>query len=128
VRAFAAAWPDRAIVQRSVARLSWRHHIALLEKLDVADLRQWYAAAALDAGWSRDVPAHQITDRFHERAGKAITNFARALPEEHSDLAQHATRDPYLFDFLSGTEFRRELEWEQSLLFYHLKLRSLFAS
>jgi hypothetical protein len=34
MRAFAAAWPDEAIVQRSVAQLPWRHHIALLEKLD----------------------------------------------------------------------------------------------
>jgi predicted nuclease of restriction endonuclease-like (RecB) superfamily len=116
MRAFAAAWPDRAIVQGSLAQLPWYHHIALLEKLDDADLRQWYAAAALDAGWSRDVLAHQIAGRFHERAGKAITNFARTLPEEHSDLAQQATRDPYLFDFLSGTEFRRERELERSLI------------
>jgi hypothetical protein len=34
MRAFAAAWPREAIVQRSVAQLPWRHHVALLEKLD----------------------------------------------------------------------------------------------
>lgn len=116
MRAFAAAWPDSAIVQRSVAQLPWRHHVALLEKLDTSELREWYAAAALEAGWSRDVLAHQIAGRFHERAGKAITNFARALPEADSDLAQQATRDPYLFDFLATADVRRERDLEQNLV------------
>ena len=34
MRAFAAAWPDREIVQRVVAQLPWRQNIALLERLD----------------------------------------------------------------------------------------------
>ena len=29
MRAFAEAWPDLAILQRSVAPLPWRHHVAL---------------------------------------------------------------------------------------------------
>ncbi|MCU0569425.1 MAG: DUF1016 N-terminal domain-containing protein [Oculatellaceae cyanobacterium Prado106] len=39
MRAFAEAYPDVEIVQRSVALLPWRHNIALLEKLDSADDR-----------------------------------------------------------------------------------------
>lgn len=30
MKAFVAAWPDPAILQRSVAKLSWRHNITLL--------------------------------------------------------------------------------------------------
>jgi predicted nuclease of restriction endonuclease-like (RecB) superfamily len=116
MRAFATAWPDRTTVQRSIAQLPWRHHIALLEKLDDADLRLWYAAAALERGWSRDVLAHQIAGRFHERAGRAVTNFASALNDERSDLAQQATRDPYLFDFIGTTESWRERELEENLV------------
>lgn len=116
MRAFATAWPDRTTVQRSIAQLPWRHHIALLEKLDDADLRLWYAAAALERGWSRDVLAHQIAGRFHERAGRAVTNFASALQDERSDLAQQATRDPYLFDFIGTTESWRERELEENLV------------
>jgi hypothetical protein len=33
MRAFAAAWPDRSIVQRVVAQIPWRSNLALLEKL-----------------------------------------------------------------------------------------------
>lgn len=34
MRAFAAAWPEAAIVQRVVAQLPWRQNIALIERLD----------------------------------------------------------------------------------------------
>jgi len=33
MRTFAEAYPDKTVVQRSVAQLPWRHNIALLEKL-----------------------------------------------------------------------------------------------
>ncbi len=116
MRAFAAAWPGREVVQGPLAQLPWYHHIALLEKLGTTELRQWYAAAAMEGGWSRDILAHHITGRLHERSGKAISNFVRTLPEEDSDLAQQATRDPYLFDFLSTTETRHERDLEQGLV------------
>ena len=32
MRAFAGAWPERAIVQEALARIPWYHHIALMEK------------------------------------------------------------------------------------------------
>jgi predicted nuclease of restriction endonuclease-like (RecB) superfamily len=113
MRAFATAWPDWEVVQESLARLPWYHQIALIEKLDRPDLRLWYAAAALDHGWSRDVLAVKIEGRLHERAGKAISNFQQTLPEPDSDLAQQATRDPYLFDFLSTTQTRLERDMER---------------
>lgn len=116
MRSFAAAWPDPAFVQRGIAQLPWRHHVALLEKLDSPELRSWYAAAAVERGWSRDVLALHIESRFHQRAGKAVTNFATALPPEESDLAQQATRDPYLFDFLGATDGWREREVEKKLV------------
>lgn len=115
MRTFAEAWPDWAILQRSVATLPWRHQIALLEKLDIPDLRLWYAEAAVEHGWSRDILVHHIDTRFHQRAGKAITNFAHTLPPADSDLAQQATRDPYFFDFVGIADIRREHDLEQAL-------------
>ena len=116
MRAFAAAWPDPAIVQRTVAQLPWRHHIALMEKLADPQLRLWYASQATENGWSRDVLAHHITTRLHERTGTAVSNFANTLPPGDSDLAQQATRDPYLFDFLGHTQIYRERDLEHGLI------------
>ena len=115
MRGFAAAWPDWSIVQVPLAQLPWYHHIALLEKLDGSELRLWYAQTAIDQGWSRNVMVHHIDGKLHERAGRAITNFAETLPPADSDLAQQATRDPYLFDFVGIADIRRERDLEQAL-------------
>ena len=116
MRVFAGAWPEKAILQRCVAELPWRHHVALLGKLDDIDLRLWYAAAAVEHGWSRDVLALHIENGFHQRSGRAVTNFATAIDADRSDLAQQATRDPYLFDFLGATDGWKERELEAKLV------------
>jgi predicted nuclease of restriction endonuclease-like (RecB) superfamily len=116
MRAFAAAWPDIAIVQRSAAQLPWRQHMVLLDKLDSPDLRLFYAAAAVEQGWSRDVLVRQIDGQFHQRTGGAVTNFARTLPPSDSDMAQQATRDPYLFDYVGSADIRREHDLERALI------------
>ncbi len=116
MRAFAAAWPDRAIVQAPLAQLSWYHHLALLEKLDRKELRLWYAGRALDHGWSRNVLAFQIQRRAHRREGKAQNNFGATLPPLDSDMATQVFKDPYLFDFLGTDAPRREAGLEQALV------------
>jgi len=116
MRAFAAEWPDPEGVQGPLAQLPWYHQLALLEKLPDAEQRLWYAAAAIEQGWSRDVLVYQIGTRLRERSGKAVTNFAVTLPPGDSDLAQQATRDPYVFDFLAQTDTRRERDLEQGLV------------
>ena len=88
----------------------------LLDKAPDADQRLWYAQRALEHGWSGRVLAHQIESRLHERAGRAITNFAATLPPADSDLAQQATKDPYLFDFLAQTEQVAEADLERGLI------------
>ena len=42
MRAFASAWPERAIVQQAVAQLTWSHNIILLDKLKTPEERLWY--------------------------------------------------------------------------------------
>ena len=78
--------------------------------------RLWYAAAATEYGWSRDVLSHHIATGLHQRSGNAVTNFAATLPPGDSDLAQQATRDPYLFDFIGQADLRRERDLENGLI------------
>lgn len=67
-------------------------------------------------GIGRDMLVHQTEGGLRERAGQAITNFDQALPPSDSDLAQQATRDPYLFDLIGGTDLQRERDLERSLV------------
>jgi len=116
MRAFAAAWADRAMMQRTVAPLPWRHIIALLEKLKSPSERHWYADQARKHGWSRDVLAVQIEAKAHLRHGMAQNNFPATLPPPDSDLAVQVFKDPYLFDFLGTDAPRREAELQRGLM------------
>ena len=116
MRAFAAAWPEREIVQHTVAQLSWRQNLALIEKLANSRDRLWYAAKTLEHGWSSNILALQIEAQAHRRQGKAQTNFPATLPPPDSDMAVQVFKDPYLFDFLGTDAPRREAELEQGLV------------
>jgi predicted nuclease of restriction endonuclease-like (RecB) superfamily len=115
MRAFAAAWPDPAILQRVVGKLPWGQNIELLAVKDPA-ARLWYAEAALEHGWSRPVLTAQIDTQAHARQGQALTNFARVLPPETSDLAQQVLKDPYQFDFLTLRQAVHERDVERALI------------
>lgn len=115
MRAFADAWPDPAIVQESLAQITWYQNLTLLEKLDNREDRLWYAAKAAEHGWSRNILSIQIGRQLHKRQGKAVTNFKASLPPADSDMAAQEFKDPYLFDFLGTAAPRREREVEQAL-------------
>jgi predicted nuclease of restriction endonuclease-like (RecB) superfamily len=116
MRAFAAAWPQRPIVQAVLAQISWYPNLALIEKLDDAETRIWYARRALQEGWSRNVLALSISSGLHQRQGRAQTNFEATLPPGDSDTATQIFKDPYLFDFLGTTDLRHERQIEQGLV------------
>ncbi len=116
MRAFAAAWPDRTIVQEALAQVTWYHNITLMEKLDTAEDRLWYARHVVEHGWSRNILVLQIEARVHQRQGKALSNFEATLPPADSDMATQLFKDPYLFDFLGTADPRREREVEQALV------------
>ncbi len=100
MRAFAEAWPDPQIVQQLVGQLPWGTNLVLMTRVKTAAARRFYAARAIEYGWSRNVLALQIDSGLHEREGKATTNFATRLPAPHVALATQSLKDPYLFDFL----------------------------
>jgi predicted nuclease of restriction endonuclease-like (RecB) superfamily len=104
------------IVHQPGAQLPWKHHCLLLDKLDTPEHRLWYAAKALEHGWSRNVLALQIEAGLHTRQGKAVTNFKATLPPAQSDLAQGITKDPYLFEFLALRDDVNERAVEEGLV------------
>lgn len=116
MRAFAAAWDDEAIVQQPVAQLPWGHNVVLLEKLSDKESRLWYAAAAVEHGWSRNVLVHHIETKRMERSGKAVNNFKATLPPSDSDLVSQQFHDPYVFDFVAMADRRNERELENQLV------------
>lgn len=54
--AFARLWPDETMLQWPIAKLAWGHVTDLTQVKQEAE-RNWYAAKALENGWSRPVVA-----------------------------------------------------------------------
>ena len=104
MRTFSESWPDRELVQRTVAQIPWRSNIALLNKLKDPEIRIQYAHKTIENGWSRNILDIQIENRLHERQGRSVNNFDQALPPADSDVAAQVFKDPYLFDFLGTAE------------------------
>lgn len=116
MRQFAQAYPHFPNGQAPLDQISWYHNITLLQKCADETKRFWYAAAALENGWSRDVLVHQIESRLYERQGNALNNFQSTLPKPDSDLARQTLKDPYIFDFLTLAKEAREKDLEAQLL------------
>lgn len=113
---FAEAWSADAILQQAAAQLPWGHHMVLLDRMSDRDERVWYAAKAVEHGWSRAVLVHQIISGLHRRVGGATTNFDRALPGPESELMQQLTKDPYHLGFLGLAEQASERTLEEALV------------
>ena len=116
MRKFAECWPEKKIVQRTVAQIPWRSNLALLDKLNDNSTRYWYAQKVLENGWSRTVLVHQIESLLHKRIGQSANNFEIALPSADSDMVNQLFKDPYVFDFLGTADTRRERELENQLM------------
>ena len=76
----------------------------------------------MQRGWSRAILTLQIEGQLHRREGLALSNFPATLPPPDSELAQQATRDPYLFDFLTLHAEATARDEEQVLAQLHQEL------
>ncbi|MBQ7243130.1 MAG: DUF1016 family protein [Bacilli bacterium] len=81
--------------------IPWGHHQIILNRTRSLEEALYYVSECLENGWSRAILTNFIKSDLFHRQGKAITNFAYALPDSTSDLAQQITKDPYQFNFLS---------------------------
>ena len=119
MRELARGWPAASaeeFLQQPAAHLPWGHHMVLLDKLKESTARRWYAASAIENGWSRKVLVAQIDSHLRERQGVAVTSFEASLPAPESELVRDALKDPYNFDFLNLSADAKERDLEQALL------------
>jgi predicted nuclease of restriction endonuclease-like (RecB) superfamily len=100
-----------------IFRVPWGHHKLLIDKFASApETALFYVRETVKNGWSRAVLLNFLDTNLHERQGKAVTNFAVALPEPDSDLAQEVTKDPYCFDFAALAPKYREKELKDAMM------------
>ncbi len=90
--------------------------MVLLDKVTDPEARQWYAAQAVERGWSRAVLTHHIATNRHAQVGAAPNNFPAIPAAGESDLAPEIVQDPYDLDFLALDAGYTERELEDALV------------
>lgn len=113
--AMVRAWDAEANVPHVVAHLPWGHIRTILDKAATVEEREWYAAAAVQYGWSRNVLLNMMMNHSMERTGAAPSNFTRQLAAGDSELAQQMAKDPYNFEFLGLSDEVAERDLENAL-------------
>ena len=116
MRFFAQHCPDGLFGQQAADQLPWFHIVTLLTRLASTPEREWYAAQAVQHGWSRTTLELNIKNRLQLRQGAAVTNFEARLPAPDSALVHDTLKDPYLFDFLGLGHDAHEREIENGLI------------
>ena len=93
MRRTAEAWPDEVSCVEVIGNLAWGHVRALLDKLDSPSLRGWYAAEAIEYGWSRAVLENQIMSKLAERADGSV-ELLRGCPLRTLSWSSRSRRTP----------------------------------
>jgi predicted nuclease of restriction endonuclease-like (RecB) superfamily len=115
---FARMFPDFQKVQAPLAQLSWYNAITLMDKVKNSAARLWYAAKAVEEGWSRAMLVDQIESCLHQRqvSARKATNFKERLSPPQGDLAAEALKDSYIADFIGYRKGMAEREIEAGLV------------
>ena len=106
---------DSIITQAILAKLTWYHHITLLDKVKDAEEKLFYIKETIQNGWSRDLMVHQIESGLFHRRGKITNNFNQTVLPEQSELVTQIFKDPYKFDFIYLGREAKERDLEDAL-------------
>ncbi len=73
MRRFALTYPDLDFAKQPVSQLPWGHIIRLIQAVSDDAKRDWYAAKAIENGWSRSILGMQIDNDLYARQAKLAT-------------------------------------------------------
>jgi len=108
---------ESAFLTSVISKISWSHHVVLMDKEPHLGKRLWYMLNSLEHGNSRNILAMQIQSGLFERqvTSTKINNFTKTLPPVQSDFANYLLKDPYIFDFVQAKEKADERSIEEQL-------------
>lgn len=100
-----------------IGKISWSHHLVIIDKCPKMGNRFWYMLNTLEHGISKNTLLMQIEGGLFERqtALKKISNYKTTLPAPQSDFANYLLKDPYIFDFVQAKEQADERNIEEQL-------------
>lgn len=108
---------EAVFINSIIGKISWSHHLVLLNKVPEMSKRFWYMLNTLEHGISKNILSMQVESGLYERQmkEKKTNNFSATLPKPQSDFANYLIKDPYIFDFVQAKENADERNIEEQL-------------
>jgi predicted nuclease of restriction endonuclease-like (RecB) superfamily len=108
---------ESVFINSIIGKVSWSHHLVLLNKVPEMSKRFWYMLNTLEHGISKNILSMQVESGLYERQinEKKTHNFSATLPKPQSDFANYLLKDPYIFDFVQAKENADERNIEEQL-------------
>ena len=96
VQEHTAQFDSHTFIESPISRITWTHHMGLMDKLKDYPSVFWYVLNTIEHGISSNIMKMQIDMGLFERqvASKKITNFKKTLPPAQSDFANYLMKDP----------------------------------
>ena len=112
---FACEFTYEEIVQQSVAQISWRTIILIMDKCKKHEEMLFYADMARKNGWGKDLISNQIAMKAYERSLiEPITT--EVINTSSNDLINELFKDTYVFDFLDKAKIRSEKDLKKQMI------------
>ncbi len=102
--------------QQLAGKIPWGHHQMIMDKVNDPETGMFYIQKTIEAGWSRDVLAHQIASNLYGRQGQAVNNLTTTLPQEDSEMMGQLVKSPYIFDILGLGDEYKERDLQKALM------------
>jgi len=112
MRSFYLTYLNKPKLQSLIAEISWTGNLAILDKCNTDQEREFYLKMAKNYGWSSRTLSNQLDTKAFERWLLNQTNFDLAISADRRAKATLAVKDDYNFDFLGieGDTSEREIE------------------
>jgi len=97
-------------------KISFTHHILLLNKCKKDEERLFYIQKSAENQWSYRVLEYHIESNLYKRQGKIQNNFTSTLPKQIQQHALDAFKDEYFLNFLNINEDDSEAVLEHQIV------------
>ena len=120
MRQFYELFPENVITQQVAAQLytiPWGHILLIMGRVS-RDRKKalFFVQKTIENNWSRSMLLNYLDTNLYERSGKAVNNFAVAMPEVDEGLAKDILKSPHSFNFITVEGRYREKELKDALI------------
>lgn len=94
---FAKTYEQYSLLKELLCKLSWSHHIVLMQKVKNEEERLWYINTAIECNWTVEIMNNQIEQKLYEKVKNSLYH---VIPIKKVQTFENRLNDSYVFDLI----------------------------